>query len=102
MIDFNQIQNFSKALFNHTINGFQYVSAEAKNDRLSICNNCENYEKVNKMCNICGCFLEIKTGWASEKCPIDKWGTEITTENLENNIPQNVNQTKDCGCNKNV
>jgi hypothetical protein len=84
-------QNFGKAIVKHAQNKFISVSNNIKEERLSICKNCEFYNQTNPdnpTCNKCGCFLKIKTGWASEKCPINKW-LDIKTQSGGG-----------CGCNK--
>lgn len=84
-------QNLTKAVVKHAQNGFISVSNNIKEERLSICKGCEFYNQTNPdnpTCNKCGCFLKIKTGWASEKCPIDKW-MDIKTQS-----------SGGCGCNK--
>ena len=52
---------------------FQSVPANVKEERISICQGCEHYNSATTRCNECGCFINIKADWASEKCPIDKW-----------------------------
>ena len=50
---------------------------------LNICKSCEYFNESLHQCRHCGCFLQIKTSWASEKCPIDKWNSEIEVKNQE-------------------
>lgn len=40
------------------------------NQRMDICNSCEN--NINSICKICGCVLKAKTK-SDSKCPIDNW-----------------------------
>jgi hypothetical protein len=112
----NKVFNFAKSVLNHASNGFPTVSEEVHQKRMSICKSCENFNKKNTTCNICGCFLEIKTHWALEQCPAFKWGpvnpyentNPVTYNNVQNfhqeiDINENDNKIqKDCGCNKNV
>ena len=58
----------------------------------------KNFISNKKICGMCGCLLEIKTSWASEKCPIDKWKSEIFSEN--ESVSQPIPASGDCGCNK--
>ena len=44
-----------------------------KERRLSICKACEFIVLDGARCTKCGCFMEVKTGIASSKCPINKW-----------------------------
>lgn len=47
------------------------VSSEVQKERMSECEKCIYRE--GKKCGICGCTLNIKTKWTSEKCPENKW-----------------------------
>lgn len=49
------------------------VSAELKQERMDICRSCEMFDPTFKRCKHCGCFLDMKTAWRSQKCPIGKW-----------------------------
>ena len=42
------------------------------NDRLAICEACDRYT-AKKTCEICQCFMPLKTTMSNMKCPIDKW-----------------------------
>ena len=85
----NQVISYTKSLSNYTVNNFQNTSDETYKKRLEICNNCENYNKNNNKCNICGCYMAGSVGFISklrmahESCPLNppKWGPEI--KNLE-------------------
>jgi hypothetical protein len=49
------------------------VSNEIKEQRLTICRSCEYYDASQVRCKHCGCFLEHKTSFALDSCPIDRW-----------------------------
>tara|TARA_Y100000310_G_C20516496_1_gene731450 strand:+ start:374 stop:805 length:432 start_codon:yes stop_codon:yes gene_type:complete len=66
-------KNAGTSMVNHAMNSFQSVPANVKEERISICQGCEHYNSESTRCNECGCFINIKADWASEKCPIDKW-----------------------------
>jgi hypothetical protein len=86
-----KVQNFTKSVVNHVANGMENVSSSVKEERMSICRACPFFNQTdpkNPTCNKCGCYLEIKTGWASEKCPEGKWH-DIKTASAGG-----------CGCNK--
>lgn len=70
---FNLANKFSKAVFNHAKDGFKKVDTETYDKRISICHSCEFFNAEHNKCNNCGCFLEFKAAWNSEKCPVDKW-----------------------------
>lgn len=83
-----KIVNVTKAVIKHVANGMVNVSDSVKEERMNICKSCPLFNSSNTTCNQCGCYLVEKTKWASEKCPIDKWG-EIKTQS-----------SGGCGCNK--
>lgn len=84
-------KNFTNSVINHVSNGMAAVSASVKEERMAICRACPFFNETNPKsptCNKCGCFLDIKTGWASEKCPEGKW-LDIKTQS-----------SGGCGCSK--
>ncbi len=48
------------------------VVADDRGDRWAICQRCE-YLKPSKRCDICGCFMKVKTKLAAAHCPINRW-----------------------------
>jgi hypothetical protein len=70
---FNLASNFGKAVINHAKDGFKKTDDKIFNQRIEICKSCEFYNSASNRCNRCGCFLDIKAAWNSEKCPIGKW-----------------------------
>ena len=60
------------------------VSDELEKKRLEVCYKCEHLFKPTKNCKKCGCFIQFKTKFADQTCPINKWGTEKATINLFN------------------
>ncbi len=72
----SQLEKFmslSSALFKHTMGGLEITPEHIKEERLTICKECPLYNAGS--CLKCGCVLSIKTGWATEECPLDppKW-----------------------------
>lgn len=59
-----------KALYGEALT----VSDEIKQTRLNICKICDKYDEEPNRCIECGCFLEYKTGFALDSCPLGKWG----------------------------
>lgn len=60
------------------------ASDQVKEERLTICRSCDQYNDKNKenpICNSCGCNLNIKTGFANESCPLKKWFAIKTQSN---------------------
>ncbi len=106
------IKNFSVSLYNYINSGFQHVDENTKIQRLEICKTCEKLNSITYQCNECGCFLPIKTSWATERCPLGKWTAasdtiDINSVEIKNFEPEiniqsfeNPQQDKNCGCNK--
>lgn len=59
----------------------QYVPKKIVNERMSICQQCENFFSLTKQCKICLCIMPAKTMLADAECPIKKWGK--THEHIE-------------------
>ena len=126
----NKIINLSKSVVSHASNNFKLVTDDILNNRRDICVKCDKFNAANITCAECGCYLLIKTEWASEKCPLDKWGIEeigvvnidrpnadlsispylyqdtplASSTNFTPNIYEDANIAPfpvDCGCNKN-
>lgn len=73
--------NLTNSTVRYIKNGFVNVSDLVKKERLDICQKCDKYSNENPenpTCNECGCFLNIKTAWASESCPLKKWSAIAT------------------------
>jgi hypothetical protein len=65
---------FISASTRFVMSGFQEVPENVQQERLSICKECPFFSGgENPECEKCGCLLNLKTKWATEKCPIDKW-----------------------------
>ena len=68
------LAGFSFELIKNAIQtGALEVSDEIKNQRLEICKTCEKYDAQQVRCVECGCFLEAKTSFALNSCPLEKW-----------------------------
>lgn len=55
------------------------ISDEEYERRLSICNDCESFEKSSKRCSLCGCFMSTKAKLSTANCPALKWEIPKTT-----------------------
>lgn len=42
--------------------------------RYEICMNCEKFNSKFKICEICMCYMPIKTRLQESYCPLNKWG----------------------------
>lgn len=76
--------NFGKAVVRHAVDRGRQVSDSDYESRLTVCRSCSLCDLEKMVCNHpgCGCFLNIKARWHSEKCPIDKW------QDLPGNTPE--------------
>lgn len=63
-------------------------------------------DPIRPTCDICGCLVEFKTRWMSEKCPADEWDNTIvlrqriaelgkTTSPVNPNVPINPSKEID-------
>jgi hypothetical protein len=43
------------------------------NERMNICKQCDRYLEITQTCELCGCFMPLKTTMSNMKCPLDKW-----------------------------
>ena len=49
------------------------VDAKTAQKRYSICESCPLFEKKDKRCTECGCFMETKVHLQAAECPKSKW-----------------------------
>jgi hypothetical protein len=49
------------------------TSRKEQIERLNICNLCENFKKEYKICDMCGCFMPLKSKIKQLSCPKGKW-----------------------------
>ncbi len=69
-----KVFNFGKAVAKHAANGLKMVDKETYKTRLEICYACPLLIKGHYCQHVkCGCRVEKKAGWESEKCPVGKW-----------------------------
>lgn len=66
----SRLLRFCKGVFIYLIFGDR-VNATLYESRLSICNSCKY--KTGNTCGVCGCRLQYKAKWSTEKCPENKW-----------------------------
>lgn len=78
----DRVVGFSKSLVKHAKNGFSNVEDDLQRDRLRICKSCPFFNEENISCKKCGCYLLVKTAWASESCPEGKWGPIKSSKSL--------------------
>lgn len=68
-------RNFAKAVVNHAADGFRKTPQEIQDVRMATCRSCDFYDQPSGRCRHgnCGCWINRKVSWQSEKCPIGKW-----------------------------
>jgi hypothetical protein len=49
------------------------AEGELATERLKMCETCPHFKKIARQCDLCGCFLDLKTKLLAASCPIDKW-----------------------------
>lgn len=67
-----KLLTFGKAVVRHAADRGKPAAPEVKAARLALCTLCEH--RTDDRCGKCGCVVEWKAGWASESCPVGKWG----------------------------
>jgi hypothetical protein len=50
----------------------EHVHPVIKSQRMSKCKVCEKLA-FGTNCSVCACFIDLKTRYKAESCPIDKW-----------------------------
>lgn len=76
---FLKVVNFIRSLFLHTYHGFPKANKKQIDNRYQICLSCDQYDKNNEQCLVCGCNINNKAifmnklAWADQECPLKKW-----------------------------
>jgi len=72
-----KLKSGMKSLFkiaSNTVQGIeQGVPIEIEKERKSICAKCPQLNATTNQCKECGCFINAKTKFRQERCPLDKW-----------------------------
>lgn len=66
------LDNF-KEITNPNVDKTLIATTATRDQRLSICQDCEHLLKLTNTCKKCGCFMTLKTCLSAAKCPIGKW-----------------------------
>lgn len=67
------LESAGKIIKNAVLNGKVRTDDETKKERLRVCHRCSSFWPNNNMCKECGCFMELKAGLLSMRCPLGKW-----------------------------
>lgn len=84
---FYKIKIFFNSLFWHISRGAPKSTQETILYRLELCKSCDNFDKHNSQCLICGCNISDKKiflnklAWSDQECPIGKWGSTYDKNN---------------------
>lgn len=54
-----------------------YLKALESYERIQICESCDKYIKLAKICSECKCFMPVKTRLRFASCPLGKWSEKI-------------------------
>lgn len=74
-----RLKTFIKSLFWHINRGLPKSTQSTINYRYNICIACDQFDKKNKQCSVCGCNINNKKtflnklAWADQQCPLNKW-----------------------------
>lgn len=49
------------------------AAGELAGERLKVCRECEQFQKLSRQCRLCGCFLDLKAKLLEAACPAGKW-----------------------------
>ena len=49
------------------------IDSAAAKERYSICQSCNNFNKLTTQCKKCGCFMPIKVRYSFFSCPMNNW-----------------------------
>lgn len=53
---------------------FSIFADKATSDyRYNLCKSCDSFIKLTKQCSECMCIMPIKTKFANDRCPLEKW-----------------------------
>lgn len=87
-------KNFTKAIVKHAADGGARCTDEQIQNRAEICFGCQYFKRnegeASGMCSHMGCGCNItkkqeflnKLAWASESCPVGKWGPELNPDGV--------------------
>jgi uncharacterized iron-regulated protein len=46
---------------------------ELAGERMKVCLECPQFQRLSRQCAACGCFLDLKTKLLEASCPLHKW-----------------------------
>ena len=72
-----QAQEAAQQEFAQQFESLIKVPRSVRESRMDTCNNCEHLTQSLKRCNLCGCFMELKTWLPQVSCPARKWDAHV-------------------------
>ena len=73
----SKVWNLTKAVTKYAAYGFKTVPVEVYETRMKECDKCEHLLKDKGACGICGCDVELKGQWSTEKYPDNRWKATV-------------------------
>jgi hypothetical protein len=79
MIWILRLKTFIRSLVFHIYAGSPKTTQQEILYRYSICENCDQFNKIKSQCDVCGCAIDQKSkflnklAWADQECPLNKW-----------------------------
>jgi hypothetical protein len=70
---FNLTETAAATIKNAVNSGVILASEEKTKQRMEICYNCDNLEKISVRCKLCGCYMNTKVRFDAAKCPANYW-----------------------------
>lgn len=64
---------FLIALIDHVLSGSTLASPQLLSHRLNVCERCRLMNPERRVCNACGCHVDLKATWETETCPKGFW-----------------------------
>lgn len=55
------------------LEGWYTCHPDVREQRLTICESCDQYAKITRQCKRCGCLMPFKVRFGKMKCPDGKW-----------------------------
>ena len=62
---------FAKAVVRHAADGFARADDDEVAKRQATCDECP--ANRDGECQLCGCLVNLKVTWRSERCPMEMW-----------------------------
>lgn len=92
----HKLTNYSKALLKYKLAGSPTTPLEIQNERLTICESCDRLEPISRSCYECGCPVDEKVKWGTERCPLGKW--EAVVDSKVQPAEPRDSSAAGCGC----